>query len=101
MSGVCPICGRQGQLEFHHCTGKIRGKPIHPWFVFRICGPCNRGEYLLWMVAGVADEEPPPIVQLRRVVLWLDTWDQPFDQGQVWMLKRTLADIADRWDVAS
>jgi hypothetical protein len=53
------------------------------------------------MVAGVADEEPPPIVQLRRVVLWLDTWDQPFDQGQVWMLKRTLADIADRWDVAS
>jgi hypothetical protein len=89
-----------GRLEAHHVTGRVRGKPIHGWFVFSICGPCNRAEFSLWVIAGVADENPSPAVLLRRIVLWLNTWDRPLDLDQVQTLTQALADIADRFKAA-
>ena len=73
MTGVCPLCDRMMRLEGHHVTGRTRGQPIHGWFVFHICGACNRAEFQLWFVADLAHEDPSPMILLRRVVLWLDT----------------------------
>jgi hypothetical protein len=95
--GSCPLCGTHGPLEGHHPTGRFRGTPIHRPLVFRICGPCNRAQNLLWEQASIADECPGAEVLLRRLTVWLVFWgDRPITSSQQRALRVALADIADR-----
>jgi len=102
VTGACPLCSAEGRLEGHHPTGRIRGKPIHPGLVYRICGGCNRAQNLLWQQAGIADEIPSPEVLLRRLTLWLEFWsDRPRTSVQDRAVIEALADLADRMAMVS
>jgi hypothetical protein len=101
VTGLCPLCRQDGSLEGHHPTGRIHGRPIHPKFLFRICGPCNRSQNDLWRMARVDAEEPSVEIIQRRLTMWLATWDRPLDAHQYRILVEVMADIADRIEMAA
>ena len=96
MNGKCPLCGVVARLEVHHVTGRVLRKPIHGSFVARLCGECNRAQYLLWQVARLDDELPSVEVLLRRTALWLDISNRALDQDEVKVLVNVLTDLAER-----
>jgi hypothetical protein len=83
-------------VEGHHPTGRVRGKPIHPKLVFRICGPCNREQNLLWAALGIDAEIPDGNVIARRLAAWIDQWgDRPLTRSQAHELALVIASMAD------
>lgn len=94
MTGTCPLCGEIRRLEWHHPSGRIRGRAIHPNLVFLICWVCNNDQWILWMRLGIADEMPDGGVVARRLACWIEQWGtRPMTQQQARALALAVAGL--------
>jgi hypothetical protein len=96
MLGVCCRCGAEGPVQRHHPTGRIKGRPLHPWFTFPACPPCNGAQNDLWRQAGLFTDTPTASVLLRRLLLWEDQLPRPMTLAEADGYARVLEDIAAR-----
>lgn len=79
---TCPLCELPGRLERHHPTGRVDGKPIHPDLLFRICGPCNRAQNLLWQMTQLDGGGSHAMLLQRRLGIWLEQWPLPLTPNE-------------------
>ena len=96
MTGVCCRCYAEGPIQLHHPTGRVKGKPIHAWFTFAVCPPCNGAQNDLWRQAGLYTDAPTVSILLRRLLLWDDQLPRPMTIAEEDGYVRVLEDLARR-----
>jgi hypothetical protein len=96
--GVCARCGRVGQVEHHHITGRsIDGRYLHPGLTVALSIPCHDGLHAVQRAAGIdGDREGTPALVLARIAAWV-SWmsEQPGPQGITGELLGELAAALD------